>query len=52
MLKITLKNPNTQATETYDVVKEFNTIFERAKEYKNELFKVKIYYIVQKTLTV
>ena len=24
MLKITLTNPNTQATETYDVVKEFN----------------------------
>ena len=23
MLKITLTNPNTQATETYDVVKEF-----------------------------
>lgn len=33
MLKITLTNPNTQATETYDVVKEFNPMFERAKEY-------------------
>ena len=32
MLKITLTNPNTQATETYDVVKEFNPMFERAKE--------------------
>jgi len=28
MLKITLTNPNTQATETYDVVKEFNLSFE------------------------
>jgi len=33
MLKITLTNPNTQATETYDVVKEFNRMFEKAKEY-------------------
>ena len=32
MLKITLTNPNAQATETYDVVKEFNPMFERAKE--------------------
>ncbi len=32
MLKITLTNPNTQETETYDVVKEFNPMFERAKE--------------------
>lgn len=32
MLKITLTNPNTQATETYDVVKDFNPMFERAKE--------------------
>ena len=32
MLKLTIKNPTTQATETYDVGKEFNPMFERAKE--------------------
>ena len=33
MLKLTITNPNTQAIETYDMVTEFNQMFERAKEY-------------------
>ena len=32
MLKLSIKNPNTQATETYDVVKEFNQFYDRATE--------------------
>ena len=30
MLKLSIKNPTTQATETYDVVTEFNHFFNRA----------------------
>lgn len=43
MLKITLKNPNTQAEETYDVVKEFRLMSENAIEYGliNSIFSLK-----------
>ena len=33
MLKLSIKNPTTQKTETYDVVTEFNQFYERATEY-------------------
>lgn len=44
MLKLTLKNPTTQETETYDMVTEFNQMFERAKEYGliNSIFSLKV----------
>ena len=44
MLKLSIKNPNTQATETYDVVTEFNQFFDRAKEYGliNSIFSLKV----------
>lgn len=44
MLKLSIKNPTTQATETYDVVTEFNQFFDRAKEYGliNSIFSLKV----------
>ena len=44
MLKLTITNPNTQATETYDMVTEFNQMFERAKEYGliNSIFALRV----------
>ena len=33
MLKLSIKNPTTQETETYDVATEFNQFFNQAKEY-------------------
>lgn len=33
MLKLSIKNPTTQETETYDVATEFNRFYERATEY-------------------
>lgn len=44
MLKLTITNPNTQATETYDMVTEFNQMFERAKEYGliNSIFSLRV----------
>ena len=47
MLKITLTNPNTQATETYDVVTEFNQFYDKATEYGllNSIFALKVKYM-------
>ena len=44
MLKLSIKNPTTQETETYDVVTEFNQFFDRAKEYGliNSIFSLKV----------
>ena len=44
MLKLSIKNPTTQATETYDVVTEFNQFFDRAKEFGliNSVFSLKV----------
>lgn len=44
MLKLSIKHPTTQATETYDVVTEFNRFFDRAKEYGliNSVFSLKV----------
>lgn len=44
MLKLSIKNPTTQATETYDVVTEFNQFFDRAKEYEliNSIFSLRV----------
>ena len=44
MLKLSIKNPTTQATETYDVVTEFNQFFTRAKDYGmlNSIFSLKV----------
>ena len=44
MLKLSIKNPTTQATETYDVVTEFNHFFNRAKDYGliNSIFSLKV----------
>lgn len=44
MLKIAIKNPATQATETYDMVTEFNQMFEKAKEYGliNSVFSLRV----------
>lgn len=44
MLKISLKNPTTKETEAYDMVTEFNQMFERAKEYGliNSIFSMKV----------
>ena len=44
MLKLSIKNPTTQATETYDVVTEFNQFFNRAKDYGmlNSIFSLKV----------
>lgn len=44
MLKLSLKNPTTQATETFDVVTEFNQFFDRAKEYGliDSIFSLKV----------
>ena len=44
MLKLSIKNPTTQSTETFDVATEFNQFFERAKEYGliNSIFSLKV----------
>ena len=44
MLKLSIKNPTTQETETYDVATEFNQFFDRAKEYGliNSIFSLKV----------
>lgn len=44
MLKLSIKNPTTQATETYDVVNEFNLFFNKATEYGviNSIFSLKV----------
>ncbi|MBQ7829875.1 MAG: hypothetical protein IJ345_06355 [Clostridia bacterium] len=44
MLKLTITHPNTQATETYDMVTEFNQMFEKAKEYGliNSIFALRV----------
>lgn len=44
MLKLSIKNPNTQATETYDVAKEFNQFYDKATEYGllNSIFSLKV----------
>ena len=44
MLKLSIKNPNTQATETYDVAKEFNQFYDKATEYGllNSIFFLKV----------
>ena len=44
MLKLSIKNPTTQETETYNVVTEFNQFFDRAKEYGliNSIFSLKV----------
>ena len=44
MLKLSIKNPTTQATETFDVATEFNQFFDRAKEYGliNSIFSLKV----------
>ena len=44
MLKLSIKNPNTQATETYDVAKEFNQFYDRATEYGllTSIFSLKV----------
>lgn len=44
MLKIAIKNSDTQATETYDMATEFNQMFEKAKEYGliNSAFSLKV----------
>lgn len=41
MLKITLTNPNTQATETYDVVKEFTERCSTPYQVKREMNSTK-----------
>ena len=44
MLKLSIKNPTNQATETFDVATEFNQFFDRAKEYGliNSIFSLKV----------
>ena len=44
MLKLTIKNPTTQANETYDVVTEFNQFYDKATEYSllNSIFSLKV----------
>lgn len=44
MLKLSIKNPNTQATETYDVAKEFNQFYDKTTEYGllNSIFSLKV----------
>ncbi len=44
MLKLSIKNPNTQATETYDVATEFNQFYNKATEYGllNSIFSLKV----------
>ena len=44
MLKLSIKNPTTQATETYDVATEFNQFFNQAKEYGliNSIFSQRV----------
>ena len=44
MLKLSIKNPTTQETETYDVVTEFNQFFNQAKEYGliNSIFSLRV----------
>ena len=44
MLKLSIKNPTTQETETYDVTTEFNEFFNQAKEYGliNSIFSLRV----------
>ena len=44
MLKLSIKNPATQETETYDVATEFNQFFNQAKEYGliNSIFSLRV----------
>ena len=44
MLKLSIKNPTTQETETYDVATEFNQFFNQAKEYRliNSIFSLRV----------
>ena len=44
MLKLSIKNPTTQETETYDVATEFNQFFNKAKEYGliNSIFSLRV----------
>ena len=44
MLKLSIKNPTTQETETYDVTTEFNQFFNQAKEYGliNSIFSLRV----------
>ena len=44
MLKLSIKNPTTQETETYDVATEFNQFFNQAKEYGliNSIFSLRV----------
>lgn len=44
MLKLTIKNPTTQANETYDVVTEFNQFYDKSTEYGllNSIFSLKV----------
>lgn len=44
MLKLSIKNPTTQSTETYDVSTEFNRFFDKAKKYGliNSIFSLKV----------
>ena len=44
MLKLSIKKPTTQETETYDVATEFNQFFNQAKEYGliNSIFSLRV----------
>ena len=44
MLKLSIKNPTTQETKTYDVATEFNQFFNQAKEYGliNSIFSLRV----------
>lgn len=44
MLKLSINNPTTQATETYEVATEFNQFFAKAQEYGliNSIFSLKV----------
>ena len=44
MLKLSIKNPTTQETETYDVATEFNQFFNQAKEHGliNSIFSLRV----------
>ena len=44
MLKLSIKNPTTQETETYDVATDFNQFFNQAKEYGliNSIFSLRV----------
>ena len=44
MLKLSIKNPTAQATETFNVATEFNLFFDRAEEYGliNSIFSLRV----------